>query len=154
MIMISKYGLVICPACGKARGVIASRKTSSCPCGRQVKIRKSMIKFRTDSPIELAEMVAQANAQLASGKKLRRSKTRASSDPCVRVAQRVMSVSGSSERAEAIARELTDEIGDFGLEEMRRVLEVLGRNNPEDVMTKLKEGSLIYEISEGRFRIA
>ena len=150
---VTKYGLVICPACGKARGIEASRKTSSCPCGRQVKIRKSIFKFMTDSPRELAEMVAQANTQLANGKKFRRSRSRAPSDPCARVAKRVMVLRGSAERAEAIARELTAELGDFGLEEVRRVLALLGRNDPEEVISRLKDSSLVYEVCEGRFRV-
>ena len=152
--MVAKYGLVICPACGRARGIESCRKTSSCPCGRQVRIRKSMLKFETDSPLELAEMVAQANTQLASGKRFRRSKPRTPSDPFARVAQRVMILKGSTERTEAIARELTVEFGDFGVEEVRRVVAVLGRDDPEEIMSRLKENSLVYEVSEGRYRIA
>ena len=152
--MAAKYGIVICPACGKARGIEASRKTSSCPCGRQVRIRKSMLKFETDSPHELAEMVAQANTQLANGKRFRRTKPRAPSDPCARVAQRVMVLRGPAERAEAIARELTAELGDFGVDDVRRVVSVLGRDDPEEIMTRLKDSSLVYEVCEGRYRIA
>lgn len=113
-----------------------------------------MIRFETDSPMELAEVVAQANTQLANGRKFRRSKAKVSTDPCVRVAQRVMVLRDSAERAEAIARELTDELGDFGIEEVGRVMAVLGKDDPADMMIKLKESSLVYEVSEGRYRLA
>lgn len=145
---------MICPACGKARGIERSRKTSSCPCGRQVKIRKSMIKFETDSPLELAEMVAQANIQLANGKRFRRSRSKAPSDPYARVAQRVMVLKGSAERAAAIARELTTELGEFGVEDVRRVMTVLGKGDPEETMVKLVENSIVYEVGDSRYRAA
>ncbi|UCE80512.1 MAG: hypothetical protein JSV94_04965 [Methanobacteriota archaeon] len=116
-------------------------------------MRRSMIKFETDSPLELAEMVAQANLQLGDGKKFRRPRAKPSKDPCARVAQRVKVIGGSAEMMEAIARELTDELGDFGIEDVRRVLAVLGKGDPEEMMVKLRDSSLVYEVGEGRYRV-
>ena len=147
-----KYGIIICPSCGKARGVETSRKTSSCSCGRKVKIRRSMFKFETDSPRELAGMVGQANEQLLTGKKFRRRRPKQSDDPCVRVAQAVMSVKGRQERGEAIARGLTEEFGEFGLEEVGRVLAVLGANDPEGLVNGLASANLVYQTESGRYR--
>ncbi|UCE90728.1 MAG: DUF1922 domain-containing protein [Methanobacteriota archaeon] len=147
-----KYGLVICPSCGRARGVETSRKTTSCSCGRRVKLRRSMIKFETDSPKELAEMVGQANEQLSSGKKFRRRKAKESEDPFVRVARACMTLKDPVQRGEAIARGLTDELGEFGLDELRRVLAVLGSNDPEDLVRRLTEANMVYEVGGGRYR--
>ncbi|MDH3365083.1 MAG: hypothetical protein OEM29_03650 [Thermoplasmata archaeon] len=131
-----------------------SRKTSSCPCGRKVKLRRSMFKFECDSPLELADMVAQANEKLANGKKFRRSRAKAAEDPYVRVAKNASVLKDSAERAEAIARELTSELGDFGVDDVQRVLSILGRNGSDSVIEKLRDSSIIYEVSEGRYRIA
>ncbi len=147
-----KYGIIICPSCGKARGVETIRKTSSCPCGRKIKLRRSMFKYETDSPRELADMVGQANEQLSAGKKFRRRRPKKSDDPCVRVAQAVMALKGREERGEAIARGLTDELGDFGLEEVRRVLAVLGANDPEGLVEGLVSANMVYETGDGRYR--
>ena len=147
-----KYGLIICPSCGKARGVETSRKTTSCPCGRSVKLRKSMIKFETDSPRELADMVGQANEQLLAGKKFRRRRAKESDDPCVRVARASMALKDPVQRGEAIARGLTDELGDFGLDELRAVLSVIGSNDPESLVRRLIEANIVYEVDAGRYR--
>ena len=66
----------------------------------------------------------------------------------------MMVLRGPAERAEAIARELTTELGDFGVDDVRRVVAVLGRDDPEEIMARLKDSSLVYEVCEGRYRIA
>ena len=147
-----KYGLIICPSCGKARGVETNRKTTSCPCGRSVKLRRSMIKYETDSPRELAEMVGQANEQLLAGKKFRRRRVKEPEDPCVRVAKASMALKDPVQRGEAIARGLTEELGAFGIEELRAVLSVVGSNDPEALVRRLMEANLIYEVDAGRYK--
>ncbi len=149
-----KYGLIICPSCGKARGVEASKKTSSCPCGRKVKLRRSMFKFECDSPLELAEMVAQANEKLANGKKFRRSRAKSPESPYVRTARKASAFKDPADRAEAIARELTHELEDFSVGDVKRVLSILGRNDAESVIRKLRESSIVYEVGDGRYKVA
>ena len=97
-------------------------------------------------------MVGQANEQLLAGKKFRRRKAKKPEDPCVRVAQACMSIKDSVQRGEAIARGLTDEFGAFGLEELGRVLAVLGSDDPEGLIRRLLDANLVYEVGEGRYR--
>ena len=112
-----------------------------------------MFKFECDSPLELAGMVAQANEKLANGKKFRRSRAKSPDDPYMRVAKSASVLKGSVERAEAIARGLTGELGDFGVEDVQRVLSLLGKNDPASVISRLRESSLVYEVGEGRYRM-
>jgi hypothetical protein len=147
-----KYGLVICPACGKARGVETAKKTSTCPCGRQGRLFKSQVKFETDSPLELASVVAQANSQLASGKKFRRPRSKVAKDPFARVAQRVKGIRDQTEMAEAMVRGLTEELGDFSVDDLGRVLSLLGKGSPGEMVERLKDGNLVLEVGEGRYR--
>lgn len=148
-----KYGLVICPSCGKARGVETSKKTSTCPCGRQGRLYKSQLKYRTDSPLELAEMVAQANSQLAGGKKFRRPRSsKGTKDPFARVAERAKGLRDPAEAAEAVVRGLTVELGDFSVEDLRQVLLLLGKGSPEEMIPRLVDNNLVFEVSEGRYR--
>jgi hypothetical protein len=141
-VVVLKYGVVICPACVRARGLQTSRKTSTCPCGRQVKLRRASFRFLTDSPRELADMVAQANEQLANGKQVRRKRARSPKD----LAKDPVG------RAEIVARELTRELGEFGVEDVRRVLKIIGKGSAEDMVDKLLGASIVYEAGEGRFR--
>lgn len=150
---VVKYGLVICPSCGKARGVEAAKKTSTCPCGRQGRLYKSQMKLRTDSPLELAEMVAQANSQLAGGKKFRRPRSsKRASDPFARVAERAKGLRDPVEAAEAVVRGLTEELGDFSVEDLRQVLLLLGKGSPDDMISRLVDNNLVFEVGEGRYR--
>jgi hypothetical protein len=113
-----------------------------------------MFKFECDSPLELAEMVAQANEKLANGKKFRRSRTKSPENPYVRAARSASAFKDPADRAEAIARELTRELGDFGVEDVQRALSILGRNDSESVIRKLRESSMVYEVGDGRYKIA
>ncbi len=113
-----------------------------------------MFKFECDSPLELAEMVAQANEKLANGKKFRRSRAKPPESPYARAARSASAFKDSADRAEAIARELTHELGDFGVEDVRRVLSIIGRDDAESVVRKLRESSIVYEVGDGRYKIA
>jgi hypothetical protein len=147
-----KYGLVICPSCGKARGVETAKKTTTCPCGRQGRLFKSQIKFETDSPLELAEVVAQANSQLANGKKFRRPRSKPPKDPYARTAGRAKGLRDQTEMAEAIARGLTEELGDFSVEDLGKVLSLLGKGSPDEMIVRLKDSNIVFEVGEGRSR--
>jgi hypothetical protein len=147
-----KYGLVICPSCGKARGVETAKKTSTCPCGRQGRLYKSHIRFETDSPLELAEAVAQANTQLASGKKYRRPRSKKAKDVYARTAERAKGLRDVTESAEAVVRSLTEEIGDFSVEDLERVLTLLGKGSPDEMLSRLIDANIVFEVGEGRYR--
>ena len=60
-----KYGVIVCPSCGKAKGVEAEKKTTTCQCGREIELSRVKLHYSTDSPMELADAVAQANALIA-----------------------------------------------------------------------------------------
>ncbi|HUU07721.1 MAG TPA: hypothetical protein VMW88_04855 [Thermoplasmata archaeon] len=111
------------------------------------------MKYRTDSPLELAEMVAQANLQLAGGKKFRRPRSsKGANDPSARVAKRAKGLRDPAEAAEAVVRGLTEELGDFSVEDLRQVLLLLGKNSPDDMISRLVGNNLVFEVSEGRYR--
>ena len=148
-----KYGLIICPSCGKARGVETSKKTATCPCGRTGRLFKSQVKYETDSPLELADMVAQANSQLANGKRFRKPRAKEAKDPHGRVAQRAKSLRNSVEVAEAVARGLTEEFGEFSADDFGRVMSLLGKGPSEEVLKRLVESNALFEVAEGRYRV-
>src|SRR4030042_660603 len=101
-----KYGLIICPKCGMARGVGAGAPPEKKP------NRK---------------------------------------DPFSVIAERAKPVKDSIERMRIIAKGLTDLKGDFGIEDVRKVVSVLGKDSAEDIIARLKEHNLIYQSGGGAY---
>lgn len=147
-----KYGLIICPKCGMARGVEAEKKTTTCQCGREIELKRVKLKFLTDSPLELADSVAQANAALRGGGQLPPEKKTRNKDPFYIIAERAKPVKDPIERMRVIAKGLTDLKGDFGIDDVRKVVSVLAKDSAEDVLARLKEHNLIYESDAGKYR--
>jgi hypothetical protein len=147
-----KYGLLICPRCGKAKGVEAGKKTTSCQCGREIDLRRVKLKYLTDSPLELADSVAKANAALGGGQELPPEKRPRRKDPFFVIAERAKAVKDPVERMRVIAKGLTDLKSAFGVEDMRRVVSMLGRDSAEDVIKVLREHNLVYETADGKFK--
>jgi len=149
---MSKYGVIVCPKCGLAKGVEASKKTTSCQCGREVVLARTKLMFLTDSPLELAESVAKANAALRGGKDLPKERRSRSKDPYVAIAERAKVVKDSIERMRIIARGLSDLKTEFTIDDVRKVASVVGKDSPEDIVARLQEHNLIYETGQGSYR--
>ncbi len=147
-----KYGLLVCPKCGMAKGVEASKKTTTCQCGREIDLRRVKLKYVTDSPLELAESVAKANAALRGGQQLPPERKPRKKDPFFVIAERAQSIKDPVERMKVIAKGLTDLKGAFGVDDVRRVVSILGKGSAEDVIKVLQEHNLVYETADGRFR--
>ncbi len=147
-----KYAVIICPKCGKAKGVEAERKTTTCPCGREVSLLRAKFLYETNSPSELARAVAEANEQLGEGERPRSRRRRAPKDPYAGVAERARAIKDPLERMRVVAEELTAMHGSFGYDDVKRVAALVGRESPEDIISRLQEHGLIYETSEGTYR--
>jgi len=149
---MSKYGVIVCPKCGLAKGVEASKKTTNCQCGREIVLARAKLMFLTDSPLELAESVAKANAALRGGKDLPKERRSRSKDPYVAIAERAKVVKDSIERMRIIARGLSDLKTEFTIDDVRKVASVVGKDAPEDIVARLQEHNLIYETGQGSYR--
>jgi len=65
LVILMKFGLIVCPACRRAKGVILSCKTTKCHmCGKVIKLEKIKILYKTDSEKKLIEAIGLANAEL------------------------------------------------------------------------------------------
>lgn len=147
-----KYAVIVCPKCGKAKGVEAERKTTTCPCGREITLSRTKFMYESNSPSELAQAVAEANEQLAGGSRPKARRKSAAKDPYAGVAERARAIKDPLERMRVIAQELTAMHGEFGYDDVRRVAALVGRESPEDIIARLQEHGLIYETSEGEYR--
>jgi len=147
-----KYGVIICPKCGMARGVESRRKTTTCQCGRKIKLGRIKYQFTTDSPIELARAVAEANAKIRSGGAATSSRRRVRQDSYSKIVERARPVKGSLERLHEVAKALTELRSEFDVEDLRKIASKLGNAPPEKMLARLVEHNLVYEVRDGKYR--
>ncbi|MBU0623877.1 MAG: DUF1922 domain-containing protein [Candidatus Thermoplasmatota archaeon] len=150
--MTLRYGVMVCPKCGMAKGIETNKKTTTCQCGREIVMSRVKIMFLTDSPLELADSVAKANASLRGGEQVLTEKRSRKKDPFFRIAERAKPIKDPIERMRVIARELTTLKSGFDLEDVRKVAAMLGRDSPEDIIARLQEHNLIYETEQGTYK--
>ncbi|OGS56292.1 MAG: hypothetical protein A3K60_07530 [Euryarchaeota archaeon RBG_19FT_COMBO_56_21] len=147
-----KYGVIVCPRCGMAKGVETNKKTTTCQCGREIKLRRMKLRFQTDSPMELAGSVARANAAIRGGEQLPSEKRPRKREPYSVIAERSQHSKDPVDRMQLIAQALTDLKGEFTEEDLGKVLHAVGKGSPKDMIAKLQQLNLIYETGEGKFR--
>lgn len=150
--MTLKYGVMVCPKCGMAKGIETNKKTTTCQCGREIVMSRVKTMFLTDSPLELADSVAKANAALRGGEQVLSEKKPRKMNPYSRIADRAKPIKDPIERMSVIARELTNLKSEFNLEDVRKVAAMVGKDSPEDIIARLQEHNLIYETEEGTFK--
>lgn len=147
-----KYGVIVCPKCGMAKGVEAARKTTTCPCGRQIRVHRARLKYPTDSPKTLADTVGKVNAALRGAGKMPTQRRRGKGGTYRSISEKAMAAKGTLERLKTIAVELTNSRGEFTLDDFRKVAPKVGRDTPERTLARLQEQGVIYEVSDGRYR--
>jgi hypothetical protein len=60
-----KFGVIVCPKCKKAKGVILSYKTTKCNrCDKVLNLEKIRILYKTDSEHKLRHSLGLVNAEL------------------------------------------------------------------------------------------
>ena len=147
-----KYGVIICPKCGKAKGIETRKKTTTCPCGREIRLKRGMLKFMTDSPSELADLVARVNAALYGAEPMPKEKKRKRRDSYAAMVEGTAAIKDPLERFHVIATELTKSKSEFDLNDLRRVLNIIGKDDPERVLARLLERGVVFESSPGKFK--
>ena len=148
-----RYAVIVCPSCGKARGVECERKTTTCQCGKEIQVQRVGFQYETDSPMDLANAVAQANALILGGERVKKERRSRKKDPFAQVAEKARSFKDPLERLKAVARELTAAGGDFSVEELKKVAPLLGKMTAEDMAARMLEHGIVYETADGRFRL-
>jgi len=147
-----KYGVIVCPKCGMARGVETSKKTTTCQCGREIKLSRVKFHFKTDSPSELARAVGRANAALRGGKQLPRMRKRVAKGPYSETAERARLAKDPLSRMKTIAVSLTELKSEFDIDDLRRVAALLAKESAEEMLAKMIELNIVYERGNGRYR--
>ncbi len=151
------YGVVVCPRCKKAKGVDLKQKTTTCPCGFEIRITPARVKARAATARELAPLVGQVNAELAGGTKTvqrasapaKRTRPR---DVHARVIAAIPRAGDRTTRIRAAAVELTNELEVFTRDDWSRVLDGLGIPDAESALDALVRSNAVFEPKEGYYR--
>jgi hypothetical protein len=146
------YGVVVCPKCGRARGVESVRKTVTCQCGRVIKVGRMKLKYPTNSPLELAEIVAKVNAALKGGEPMPKAKKKRKADPYSAIYEKARGIKDPLERMRAVVSELTSLKSVMDIEDINRLAAIIGEKSPEELLSKLLESGLVYESAPGKFK--
>ncbi len=151
---MTEFGVIVCPACGRAKGVEAHRKTTMCQCGRKITLSRVKVQFLTNSQRELVDAVAQANSLLASGERWpERQQRRGRKGTYAEVARQVLSVRDQAGRLAKMAEQLGAMKGDFGADDVRKVLAHMDGGNADDTLSRMQELGLVYMTVDGLFRV-
>ncbi len=151
------YGVVVCPRCKRAKGVDLKQKTTTCPCGFEIRVMPAKVKARAGTPRELAPLVGQVNAELAGGTKTvqamlappRKARPR---DVHARIVATIPKGGDRTAKVRAAAIELTKELEVFTFEDWSRVLEGLGIGAAEAALASLIDSNAVFEPKEGFYR--
>lgn len=151
------FGVVVCPRCGRAKGVELRKKTTTCSCGFEIRVDPARIRVRVATERELIEAVRRVSAQLAGG--LADYERAASPRPRkrikdvhARITATAMKAGDRVHRIRAAALELSRELEAFTYADLRAVLEALGIHEVDEALDELLRSNIVYEPREGFYR--
>jgi len=149
------FGVIVCPRCGRAKGIELPKKTTTCPCGFEIRVHPSRVKFETSDARELAAAVGRIQAELRGGS----DEVSAAARPKRRSKDaytRVIAVAGRTgdrrQKARAAAEGLAREFVLFSWADWRHVADALGLPNPAGSLEELVRGNVVYEPKPGFYR--
>ena len=150
------FGVIVCPRCGRAKGVELPKKTTSCPCGFEIRVLPSRVRFETANARELAAAVGRINAEIRGGSEevaaFAPKRARRSRDAYARVVADASRAGDRRQRARAAAEGLAREFVLFSVEDWRRVLSALGIPEADGSLAELVQGNVVYEPKPGYYR--
>jgi len=150
------FGVVVCPRCGRAKGVELTKKTTSCQCGFEIRVLPSRVRFETATARELAGAVGRINAELHGGahevEVLAAKPRKRSRDALARVVATANRAGDRRQKVRAAAEGLAQEFVLFSFDDWQRVLEMLGVSHAQDRLEELVRGNVVYEPKPGYYR--
>ncbi|MFW6064349.1 MAG: DUF5817 domain-containing protein [Candidatus Natronoplasma sp.] len=147
-----KYAIIVCSRCRTPKTALLTNKTTKChQCGKRLTLKKMKIHYRTDSKEEASWAIGRLNAEMRGGE-LPEKEDSEEKGPYVKASKEAEVADNEGERLEIISRVLSEEVGTFGIEDVEKVYELLGRKDVDELEKKIKRLEEIYEPEEGVFR--
>lgn len=150
------FGVVVCPRCGRAKAVELPKKTTSCPCGFEIRVFPSRVRFEAADARDVASAVGRINAELHGGTKavedLAAKPKKRSKDAFARVIALASRAGDRRQRTRAAAEGLAREFVLFSREDWRLVAGALGVPDADAGLEELLRGNVVYEPRPGYYR--
>ncbi|MFP4052184.1 MAG: DUF5817 domain-containing protein [Thermoplasmata archaeon] len=150
--MNKEYGIIVCTNCKFAKVVDLSNKSTKCNhCGKNLKISKMKIHYKTDSQSEASWAVGRINAKVR-GKEFDVEEEKKEKDPYSLALEESKHGSNKKERLEIMCRVLTDEIGKIDREDLKKLSEKGDLGDVDDLIESIRKLEDVYEPEHGIFK--
>ncbi|MDD1769981.1 MAG: DUF1922 domain-containing protein [Methanomassiliicoccales archaeon] len=145
------FGVVVCPKCKKARGVVLGSARARCPrCGHSIDLSRARVFYKTDSQTELAEAVKKMMDRLSEGiEEIDVERKRRRPVPAKETRKR-----RTEESLVAVAKELTLSLGSFEVMDFASSLEIKNAEEASKLIDAMLAQGLLLEPRPGRYRAA
>jgi hypothetical protein len=151
------YGVVLCPSCKRPRGVDLKGKMATCICGKRLNLQGLRVIYRTDDRGQLSAAIGRISARLEGREEEFVEELQAGHalediehwSPAPAAPDL-----GDRGRVVVVLRDLTDRLGSFTLEDLRRAFEGTGLGDPEPWVSRLLRENVIYEPRRGTYSMA
>lgn len=150
-----KFGVIVCSGCHTAKTVdfTQGNETTECHrCGERLDMDRVKIHYRTDSREEASWAVGQLNAKMNDGTLPDKEEDDEDKDPHTKASKKAEVASNEKERLLIICRTLGEEMGEFEIEDVKKVYRKKDRERG-GIEKKIKKLEEIYEPKEGVFRV-
>jgi hypothetical protein len=165
-----RFGVILCPQCKNARGIVLGSKTTTCTrCQKHINLKNAKIIVEADSETELAKAVGEVNTREYEGEniyledvklysKVKEQREEEFEEPeklYGYIARKLSEINGKDKKIVVAAKELTNKIGEFSENDFFEVLKRAGFGKGDDLhrlLTRLLENEIIYEPKNGLYR--
>lgn len=143
--MNKEYGIIVCTSCKFAKVADLDNKSTKCNhCGKNLKISKMKIHYKTGSQSEATWAVGRINAKVR-GKEFDVEEEEKEKDPYSLALEESKHGDNKKERLEIMCRVITDEIGKIDREDLKRLSEKGGLEDVDDLIEKIRKLDDVYE---------
>jgi len=150
------FGVVVCPRCGRAKGVELTTKTTSCQCGFEIRVHPSRVRAQSATARELAGMVGRINAEIHGApddvQPIATKSRKRDRDAFARIVADANRAGDRRQKIREAAEGLAREFVLFSFDDWRRTLDALGVSNAQDRLEELVRGNVVYEPKPGYYR--
>ncbi len=143
--MKEEYGIIVCTDCKFAKVVDLDKKSTKCNhCGKNLKISKMKIHYKTNSQSEATWAVGRINAKIR-GEEFDIDESEEKKDAYSQALEESDHGSNKKERLEIMCRVLTDKIGKIDRDDLKTLSEKGDLGDVDDLIENIRKLEDVYE---------
>lgn len=143
--MKGEYGIIVCINCKFAKVVDLNNKTTKCNhCGKNLKISKMKVHYKTNSQSEASWAVGRINAKVR-GEEFDVEKKEKEKDVYSLAIEESKHGSNKKERLEIMCRVLTEELGKVDRENLNKISKRGDLGDVDDLIEDIRKLEDVYE---------